>query len=123
MTCYTDRDYQIINLPLALSGLHGIRSADLDYDSEAHRLLRFKLTHPSKVYVIYQAKADQLPHWLRGFERERNLQVDIQTPGGLYPFFVYARDFPAGSFAIGGARAKGYAGNVFLNYLMAVKPH
>ncbi len=123
MTCYTDRDYQIINLPLALSGLHGIRSADLDYDSEAHRLLRFKLTRPSKVYIIYQAKADHLPYWLRGFERERNLQVDIQTPGGLYPFFVYARDFPAGSFAIGGARAKGYAGNVFLNYLMAVKSH
>lgn len=123
MKCYTDRDYRIINLPLALSGLHGIRSADLDYDSEAHRLLRFKLTRSSKVYIVYQAKAEQLPYWLRGFERERNLQVDIQTPGGLYPFFVYSRDFPEGSFAIGGARAKGYSGNVFLNYLMAVKPH
>jgi hypothetical chaperone protein len=123
MACYTDRDYQIINLPLALSGLHGVRSADLDYDSEAHRLLRFTLTRPSKVYIIYQAKAKQLPYWLRGFQRERNLQVDIQTPGGLYPFFVYTRDFPKGSFAIGGARAKGYGGNVFLNYLMAVKPH
>lgn len=123
MTCYTDRDYQIINLPLALSGLHGIRSADLDYDSEAHRLLRFKLTRPSRVYIVYQAKAEQLPYWLRGFERDTKLQVDIQTPGGLYPFFVYYRDFPEGSFAIGGARAKGYSGNVFLNYLMAVKPH
>ncbi len=123
MTCYTDRDYQIINLPLAISGLHGLCSADLDYDSEAHRLLRFKLLRPSKVYIVYQAKAEQLPYWLRGFDRERNLQVDIRTPGGLYPFFVYSRDFPAGSFAIGGARAKGYSGNVFLNYLIAVKPH
>jgi hypothetical chaperone protein len=123
MRCYTDRDYEIINLPLALSGLWGIRPADLDYDSEADKLLRFKLDRPSKVYVVYQAKANQLPAWLRGFTREETLQVDIETPGGLYPFFVYSRDFPAGSFAIGGARSKGYVGVVFLNYLVAVRPH
>jgi len=121
-TCYTDRDYRIINLPLLLSGLHAIRPADLDYDSEADKLLRFKLSHPSTLYIIYQAKAHQLPLWLRGFKREEGLQVDIETIGGLYPFFVYSRDFPAGSFALGGAHARGYSGVVFLNYLMAVKP-
>jgi hypothetical chaperone protein len=123
MRCYTDRDYEIVNLPLALSGLWGVRPADLDYDSDASKLLRFKLARPSKVYVVYQAKANQLPAWLRGFTREETLQVDIETPGGLYPFFVYSRDFPAGSFAIGGAHARGYAGVVFLNYLVAVRPH
>jgi hypothetical protein len=123
MQCYTDRSYEIINLPLALSGLWGVRPADLDYDSEADKLLRLKLTRPSKVYVVYQAKAKQLPRWLRGFTRDETLQVDIQTPGGLYPFFVYSRDFPAGAFAIGGAHAQGYAGVVFLNYLVAVRPH
>lgn len=120
--CYTDRDYQIINLPLLLSGLHGVRTADLDYDSDAHRLLRFKLKRPSTVYIVYQAKAHQLPNWLSGFRRHENLKVDIETPGGLYPFFVYSRDFPEGAFAIGGAHAKGYSGIVFMNYLMAVKP-
>ena len=123
MRSYTDRDYEIMNLPLALSGLWGIRPADLDYESEADKLLRFKLERPSKVYVVYQAKANQLPNWLRGFKREESLQVDIETPGGLYPFLVYSRDFPAGSFAIGGARAKGYVGVVFLNYLVAFRPH
>jgi len=121
--CYTDRDYQIANLPLALSGLHGVRSADLDYDSDAQRLLRFKLNRPSKVYVIYQAKAERLPLWLRGFQHEENLQVDIQTPGGLYPFSVYSRDFPEGAFVIGGAHAEGYSGIVFLNYIIAARPH
>ncbi|MBN1248743.1 MAG: Hsp70 family protein, partial [Anaerolineae bacterium] len=120
--CYTDRDYEIINLPLTLSGLHAIRPADLDYDSESEKLLRFKLNRPSTVYVIYQAKAEQLPLWLRGFQRDETLQVEIQTPGGLYPFFVYRRDFPAGAFAIGGAHAKGYSGIVFLNYIVAAKP-
>lgn len=122
MTCYTDRDYRIINLPLALSGRHGIRPADLDYDSEADKLVRFKLARPCRVYIVYQAKAHQLPRWLRGFQRDESLQVDILTPGGLYPFFVYARDFPAGSFAIGGAHADGYNGIVFLNYLIALQP-
>lgn len=122
MQCYTDRNYEIINLPLTLSGLWGIRPADLDYDSEADKLLRFKLIHPSKVYIVYQAKAKQLPRWLQGFTRDETLRVDIQTPGGLYPFFVFSRDFPAGSFAIGGAHAKGYAGVVFLNYLIAIRP-
>jgi len=120
--CYTDRDYRLINLPLELSGLHALRSADLDYDSEADKLLRFALKRASRVYIIYQAKAQRLPFWLQGFKHEAALQVEIETPGGLYPFLVYSRDFPEGSFAIGGAHAKGYAGIVFLNYLMAVKP-
>ncbi len=123
MQCYTDRDYQIINLPLALSGLYAIRPADLDYDSEEDRLLRFSLSRPSRVYVIYQAKAEELPLWLRGFQQEKGLQVDIQTPGGLYPFFVYSRVFPAGAFAVGGARSRGYRGNVIQNYLLAARPH
>jgi len=121
MECYTDRDYRIINLPLILSGMHAIKPADLDYDSDAQKLLRFKLKRPSRVYVVYQAKADHLPLWLRGFRRDETCQVDIQSPGGLYPFFVYYRDFPAGSFAIGGAHAKGYHGIVFLNYIMAAR--
>ena len=120
--CYTDRDYTIRNLPLALSGLHGIRPADLDYDSEDDKLLRFKINKPCKVFVVYQAKAHSLPRWLRGFTRHNELQVDIDSPGGLYPFFVYSRDFPAGAFALGGARAKGYLGIVFMNYFVAVKP-
>ncbi|MCD6284299.1 MAG: Hsp70 family protein [Anaerolineae bacterium] len=122
MGCYTDRDYRIINLPLTLSGLHAVRPADLDYDSESAKLLRFKLRRPSRVYIVYQAKAEMLPRWLRGFKRDETIQVDIRTPGGLYPFFVYYRDFPAGAFALGGAHAKGYSGIVFLNYIMAAKP-
>jgi hypothetical protein len=122
MQCYTDRDYTIRNLPLELSGLHGIRPADLDYDSESEKLIRFKLDKPCTVYVIYQAKAYSLPVWLKGFIRNEKLQVDIDSPGGLYSFFVYTRDFPAGAFALGGARAKGYSGIVFMNYLIAVRP-
>ena len=120
--CYTDRDYTIISLPLELSGLHAIKPADLDYDSEAQKLIRFKLNRPCKVYVIFQAKAHHLPKWLRSFKVETDMQVDIVTPGGRYPFIVYSRDLDAGAYAFGGAHAKGYNGIVFLNYLAAAKP-
>ena len=120
--CYTDRDYTIRNLPLELSGLHGIRTADLDFDSDSEKLLRFKLDKPCKVYIVYQAKAHSLPRWLKGFTRHNDLQVDIDSPGGLYPFLVYSRDFPAGAFVLGGPRSKGYSGIVFMNYLVAIKP-
>ena len=122
MVCYTDRDYRLVTLPLTLSGLHAIRRTDLDYDAESAKLLRFKLNRPSRIYVIYQAKAEHLPLWLRGFERDEKLQVEIETPGGRYPFFVYHRDFSDGAFAIGGAHAKGYSGIVFLNYIITAKP-
>ncbi|MBN1873019.1 MAG: Hsp70 family protein [Anaerolineae bacterium] len=118
---YTDRDYTIPILPLELSGLHAIRPADMDFESEDRKFLRFKLDRPCRVYVIYQAKAYHLPKWLRTFNREHTLQVEIDSIGGRYPFFVYSRDFPAGSFFLGGAHAQGYSGIVFMNYIMAVK--
>ncbi len=119
---YSDRDYTIEKLPLTLSGLHAVRPADLDYESEAKKLVRFKLTRPCTLYVIYQAKAETLPRWLRPFQRVEDWLVEIETIGGRYPYLVYQRDFPAGAFAIGGARAEGYRGNVFLNYLLAARP-
>ncbi len=119
---YTDRDYRLVKLPLMLSGLHAIRTADLDYAADDAALLRFNLNRPAQLYVIYQAKADHLPRWLRSFTRVADTQVEIEAIGGRYPFFVYAKEFPAGPVALGGAQAPGYRGNVIMNYLVAAKP-
>ncbi|HEY89673.1 MAG TPA: Hsp70 family protein [Thermoflexia bacterium] len=119
---YTDRDYTLVKLPLRLSGLHAIKTADRDYVSTAEDLLRFQLTQPAQVYVIYHAKADTLPHWLRPFERLPGELVEINSIGGRMPFFVYRRAYPAGPVTLGGARAAGYRGTVFMNYLVAVQP-
>ena len=120
--CYTDRDYPIISLPLDLSGLHAIQTADCDFESTAQKLIRFKLNRACAVYVIYQAKAKLLPRWLRSFNLLPDIQVDIDSIGGRYPFLIYRRDLEAGAYALGGAHAKGYHGIVFMNYLVAAKP-
>ncbi|MBN2004691.1 MAG: Hsp70 family protein [Anaerolineae bacterium] len=119
---YTDRPYTIVSLPLELSGTHVIQPADLDYDSEEPKLLRFKLTRRCKVYVIYMAKYYTLPKWLQGFKREPKLVVDIDSPGGRYQFAVFSRELDPGPYAFGGAHAKGYTGIVFMNYIVAVRP-
>ncbi len=119
---YTDRDYELVALPLALSGLPAVRPADLDYDSEDETLVHFTLDRRAEVYVIYQAMANALPRWLRSFALLPDTQVEIVTPGGRYPFLVYHRTFDAGSHRLGGAHAPGYRGSVILNYLLAFKP-
>ncbi len=121
-SAYTDRDYRLVKLPLMLSGLHAIRPADLDYNADDAALLRFNLARPARLYVIYQAKADHLPRWLRSFTRVEDTQVEIEAIGGRYPFFVYAKEFPAGPVTLGGAHAPGYRGYVIMNYLVAAKP-
>lgn len=122
MSPYTDRDYTLVNLPLLLSGLHGIRTADRDYNAKTARALRFDLLRPARVYVIYQAKANYLPEWLHDFRLEPNAPVEIDTAGGRMPFVVYSKEFPAGPVILGGAQARGYSGLVFMNYLVAVRP-
>ncbi len=120
--CYTDRDYVITRLPLALSGLHGVRTADLDYRDETAALLHLKLTRPTRVYVIYSALANALPEWLRSYQHQAEMLVEIETPGGRMPFFVYSQDLTPGPVTLGGPRADGYRGTVFMNYLVAFKP-
>ncbi len=120
--CYTDREYAIAKLPLALSGLYGVKTSGQDAQSEAPALLRLVLDRPSKVYVLYQALASHLPEWLRGWTREEGMQVEVDTADDRMPFLVYSRAFPAGPVILGGAHGPGYQGVAFLNYGVAVEP-
>lgn len=122
MRAYTDRDYPIATLPLLLSGREGIRSADWDFESRAAALLRLRLRRAARVYVIYLAQAHALPAWLQDFHRAEDPIVEIDAPAGRMTFFVYWRDFPAGTVTLGGAQAEGYRGQVFMNYLVALEP-
>ena len=117
---YTDRPYPIMRLPLPLSGLPSIQTADLDYEARRESFLHFELDRPSKVYVAYLATAKQIPHWLRKFAPE-SMHIEIDHPGGRMMFPVYSRDFPAGKVTLGGNQAPGCLGPAFMNYLVAVK--
>lgn len=118
---YTDRPYRIMRLPLTLSGLPAIQTADLDYTANRESFLRFSLDRAARVYVAYLATAKQLPHWLRTFTPEP-MHIEIDHPGGRMLFPVYSRDYPAGQVTLGGNQARGSVGPAFMNYLVAVRP-
>lgn len=118
---YTDRPYPIVRLPLPLSGLPAIQTADLDYEARHEAFLRFYLERPAKVYVAYLATAQRLPQWLQPFTPEP-MHIEIEHPGGRMMFSVYSRDFPAGKVTLGGNQARGSVGPAFMNYLVAVRP-
>ena len=118
---YTDRPYPIMRLPLPLSGLPSIQTADLDYEARRESFLHFYLDRPAKVYVAYLATAKHLPNWLRTFSPEP-MHIEIDHPGGRMMFPVYSRDFPAGKVTLGGNQAPGSMGPAFMNYLVAARP-
>ncbi len=119
--CYTDRDYTLTRVPLMLSGLPALRTADLDYEATDPELLRLTLDRPARVFVAFQAQAQALPEWLRPFRLHENSYLEVETPGGRMPFLIYSRDVPAGPLTLGGARAAGQHGPTFMNYLVAFR--
>ncbi|HPD40110.1 MAG TPA: Hsp70 family protein [Anaerolineae bacterium] len=118
---YTDQPYPIMRLPLTLSGLPAIQTADLDYGVRRDSFLHFYLERPAKVYVAYLGLARGIPDWLQTFTPEP-MSLEIDHPGGRMPFVVYSRDFPAGKVTLGGNQAPGSVGPAFMNYLVAARP-
>ncbi len=73
------------------------------------------------MFVAYDADARHAPDWLTKFEKQP-MTVEIDQIGTPRLMNVYARDFPAGEVTLGGNRAIGSAGNVFMHYLVIVRP-
>lgn len=118
---YTDRPYPIMRLPLPLSGLPAIQTADLDYEARRESFLHLQLDRPARIYVAYLATAKRIPNWLRSFTPEP-MHIEIDHPGGRMLFPVYSRDFPAGKVTLGSNQAPGSVGPAFMNYLVAARP-
>lgn len=118
--CYSDATYTIARMPVDLSGLPAIKTAQADKSETAPDFLEFALARPARVFIAYDAGAKQIPEWLRVFIPERMTFVIDQW--GTERFMqVYAKDFAAERVTLGGNCAAGQSGNVFLNYLVVIK--
>jgi hypothetical chaperone protein len=119
--CYGDAPYTVSRMPVALSGLTAIRTAQADKAIEAEEFLHLQLPRPATIYVVYDADAARTPHWLAGFAREP-LTIEIDQLGTPRYLKVYAKEFAAGRVTLGGNRAAGSSGNIFLHYLIIIRP-
>ena len=118
--CYVDAPYTVNRMPVALSGLPAIRTAQTDKTAAAEEFLHFHLSRPATIYIAYDADAARTPHWLSDFAREP-LTIEIDQLGTPRYFKVYSKEFAAGNVTLGGNRAAGSSGNIFLHYLIIVK--
>jgi hypothetical protein len=119
--CYVDAPYTVTRMPVALSALPAVRTAQADKAIEAEEFLHFQLLRPATIYAAYDADAAQTPHWLADFAREP-LTIEIDQLGTPRYYKVYSKEFAAGQVTLGGNRAAGSAGNIFLNYLIIIRP-
>jgi hypothetical protein len=119
--CYLDAPYTVTRIPVPLSGVPAIRTAQADKTAEAEDFLHFHLARPATIYIAYDADAARIPHWLADFAREP-YTIEIDQLGTPRYCKVYSKEFAAGNVTLGGNRAEGSSGNIFLHYLIIIKP-
>jgi hypothetical chaperone protein len=119
--CYVDSDfYTVTRLPVVMSGLPAVRTANLDREEVARKFLRFFIDESARVYVAYKAGASQLPEWLQSFV-PTEMQVEVSQWRSKMAFLVYSKDFPAGKVMLGANHAPPYTGAANMNYLVIVR--
>jgi len=120
MPCYLDFPYTVSRIPVALSALPAIRTAQADKAAEAEEFLHFHLARPATIYIAYDADAARVPHWLTNFTREP-LSIEVDQLGTPRLFKVYSQEYAAGMVHLGGNRSAGSAGSIFMNYLVVIR--
>jgi len=118
--CYIDSAFTLTKIPVELSGLPALRTAQADKNLAASEELHFDLGRPAKIIVAYDAATNMLPEWLRDFKLQPNAIAVEQLETERW-FRLFAKDFPAGRVTLGGNRADRQRGELFLNYLVILQ--
>ncbi|MBI4789143.1 MAG: Hsp70 family protein [Chloroflexi bacterium] len=118
--CYRDHAYTLKRILVELSGLPAIRTAQEDKNSASKLFLQFELAQPTRVYIAFDATTHSIPNWLRPFKTHIR-QIEVDQWGTERQLRLYYKDFPAGRVQLGGNRAAGQRGDVFMNYLVVLQ--
>jgi len=114
---YTDRSYDLKEVPPALLDLDFIQTANKDDDSRGENWLSFEALMPVRVHVAFDTRAKELPAWLR--ERFQRTAQTIRADH--WTFQLYTREFPAGRVELGGNTDDGKPGGKG-NYIAVLEP-
>ncbi len=114
---YTDRNYDLKQVPAALVGLDFIQTANNDDGSRGDGWLGFEALMPVRVHVAFDARAAAVPSWLR----EHFQQSTQSIRADHWTFHLYTRQFPAGRIELGGNTDDGQDGGKG-NYLVVLEP-
>lgn len=118
--CYADHSYTLLRMPVELSGLPAVRTVQADKNSTTPLYLQFELARPARIFVAHDYDSKVPPDWLRAFQLSPKL-IEVDQSGTLRTYRLYYKDCEAGLVRLGGNRAAGQRGDLFMNYLVAIK--
>ena len=113
---YVDRAYAFSTVPAAYVGMDYIQTANDDKSSQGFPWLTFDVSQDVTVTVAHDDRTGAKPAWMGGFVDTGD---DLVSNGGGI-FSIYARDFQAGTVALGGNIDGGTTGNSM--YTVVVGP-
>ena len=92
---YTDRQYNLLDLPDYMHGLWGIKTPNDDKHSDAHDLefLCFDISHKAVVYVLYDRTAQDRPTWLKSGFTDQDIATARHTDENLGYMEIYYHIF------------------------------
>ena len=108
---YIDRDYEFDYVPARLKGKILIKTAGNDKMYEEDEIcLRFEVDRKVVVYVLHANKFTTKPAWLHNFKNTGDIvtRTDCSEATMKGIFTVFAREYPAGSIALGGCLPPGF---------------
>lgn len=116
---YSDRGYQIREVPQSLQGLPFLQTANADDGSSGDDWLQLKSDVPVTVLVALDARLPSVPRWMQVGD-EAGFRPTGETIAGDDPktLEIYRKEFPAGEIVLGGNTNDGKGGGKG-NYLVA----
>ena len=114
---YIDRGYTYTGVPAIIQGQTYIQTANNDKNRTEANFLTFSVNQGVTVYVAYDSRATSLPSWLSGWANTGSSFSNTDVLLNLY-----AKDFVAGTIALGGNMATGAIG-ARSNYSVAIVPN
>jgi hypothetical protein len=118
---YIGDAFRINRIPTELSGMPSIRVAAADMEAFSETFLSFDVHRTVRVYVGYESTAIERPRWLRDWQRdEKTIEIadDWRSPRILK---LYSKIYEPGTVMLGGNKARGFAGDIPINYIVIVK--
>jgi len=115
---YTDRSYQLTNVPAWYEGMETIITPNDDRNrTDSSGYLSFTMPYDGTVYVAYDSRAISVPTWLNGFlDTGDTILTSLSTQPSLK---IYSRDYDAGDIINFGAnKAPGFTGSIVSNYIV-----
>lgn len=119
---YIDRTLTLLDVPAALQGLTFIKTANNDKGNTGLASLSFTIDQPANIYVAYDSRVANLPHWLTEHFVSTNYSIGVSDKGQY--MHLWSHTAAAGTVTLGGNCAEGFqTDGSYSMYFVVIQPY